>query len=131
MTASSSSAASAASTPSIPERIQENPTPPPVVLTGFSELNQPVSFERPIFDVDEITLDYRDDVLSFEFAALDFTAPEKQPLPLQAGGLRPGLGRPGHPRLVTFTNLDPGATPCVSRAPTTTASGTRRGWRWR
>ncbi len=91
-----------------PERISENTTVPPVVLTSFSKLNRPVKLGRPISDVEELVLDWRDSVISFEFAALDFTAPEKNQYRYMLEGFDDNWIDHGNRRRVTFTNLDPG-----------------------
>ncbi|MCP3912831.1 MAG: hypothetical protein GY713_17990, partial [Actinomycetia bacterium] len=60
-----------------PDRIVSNQHLPTVVVTAFTKLNRPVLFGRPVFDVEEITLGYRDYYFSVELAALDFTAMEQ------------------------------------------------------
>ena len=60
-----------------PDQIRDNPYLPPVVITSFRKLNREVFFDKPISDMDLIRLSYRDYVISFEFAALEYSAPEK------------------------------------------------------
>jgi ligand-binding sensor domain-containing protein len=60
-----------------PLDIRDNPYIPPVVITSFKKLNQDVSFNKPVTDIRDIQLSYRDYVFSFEFAALDYTVPEE------------------------------------------------------
>ncbi len=92
-----------------PDRIEPNTAMPPVVLTSFSKLNRPVRLERPIFETDEVALDHRDSIVSFEFAALDFTAPEKNRYRYMLEGFSDEWIDLGHHRRVSFTNLDPGS----------------------
>ncbi len=92
----------------LPEEIEPNPSVPPVVLTAFTKLNQPVPLNRPVFDVGKIALDYRDDIVSFEFAALDYTAPEKNRYRYRLEGFNNRWIDNGHRRRVDFTDLDPG-----------------------
>ncbi len=92
-----------------PDDVEPNTAMPPVVLTAFSKLNRPVTLERPIFATDEIALDHSDTIVSFEFAALDFTAPEKNRYRYMLEGLSDEWIDLGHHRRVSFTNLDPGA----------------------
>ena len=92
-----------------PNRIEPNTAMPPVVLTSFSKLNRPVRLERPIFETDEVALDHRDSIVSFEFAALDFTAPQKNRYRYMLEGFSDEWIDLGHHRRVSFTNLDPGA----------------------
>ncbi len=92
-----------------PDRIEPNTAMPPVVLTSFSKLNRPVRLERPIFETDEVALGHRDSIVSFEFAALDFTAPEKNRYRYLLEGFSDEWIDLGHHRRVSFTNLDPGS----------------------
>ncbi len=91
-----------------PERIESNDAIPPVVLTAFSKLNEPVTFDRPIFDVREISLGHRDSIISFEFAALDYTAPSRNQYRYRLEGFSADWIELGNRRLVSLTNLDPG-----------------------
>lgn len=91
-----------------PDQIETNSQVPPVVLTAFSKMNEPVRFDRPIFDVDTIPLSYRDNFFSFEVASLDFTAPRKNQYRYQLEGFNEGWISIGSRREITFTNLDPG-----------------------
>ncbi len=91
-----------------PDQIEANSHVPPVVLTSFTKINQPVRFERPVFDVERIELTHRDYSFSFELAALDFTAPERNRYRYRLEGFDDGWIENGTRRWVTFTNLDPG-----------------------
>ncbi len=91
-----------------PDQIEANPHVPPVVLTAFTKINQPVRFERPVFDVERIFLSHRDYSFSFELAALDFTAPQRNRYRYRLEGFDDGWIENGTRRWVSFTNLDPG-----------------------
>ena len=91
-----------------PERIKANSYVPPVVLTSFTRLNHPVRFDRPLSDVEEVALDYRDYFFAFEVAALDFAAPEQNQYRYKLEGFDAEWVDLGHRRRVTFTNLDAG-----------------------
>ena len=60
-----------------PDQVKDNAHVPPVIITDFKLYDEPVSFETAIFTIPEIELSYQDDFFGFEFAALDFTRPEK------------------------------------------------------
>ena len=67
-----------------PGEIAENKHPPTVVLTGFQLFNRatPIGIAgspltKSITESDELALTYKQSVFTLEFAALDFTAPEK------------------------------------------------------
>ncbi len=92
----------------VPDRIRDNPHVPPVVLSAFWKLNQKVRLEKPIWDTEQIELDYRDYVVSFEFAALDYTAPDQNRYAYKLEGFDEDWIEVGTQRRATYTNLDPG-----------------------
>ena len=91
-----------------PDRIETNRQPPSVVVTSFSKTGQSVSFERPVFEVEEIALDHRDYFFSFEVAALDYSAPEENRYRYKLDGFDTSWVDLGTRRQITFTNLDAG-----------------------
>jgi len=92
-----------------PENIKDNPYIPPVVITEFRKLNELVRFDRPISEVKELKLSYRDYVFSFEFAALDYTAPEKNKYAYKMEGLdKDWLYTDSGKRFANYTTLAPG-----------------------
>ncbi len=102
-----------------PDSIQNNPFPPPVVITDFQIFNKPALIDTPdvegritlkehISETDEINLSYQDYVFSFEFAALDFTNPEKNQYRYFMEGFDKHWIDAGNRQFVTYTNLDPG-----------------------
>lgn len=98
-----------------PDDIRDNLHRPPVVLTGFSIFNRPVSIRDPespltaaISRADEIRLSYADKVFSLEFAALDFTDPAKNRYAYRMAPFDDAWQDAGTNRLATYTNLDPG-----------------------
>ncbi len=92
-----------------PERIEADRPPPAVVVTSFTRGNRPARLGRPIFDVEEVALDHRDNFFAFELAVLDFTAPERNRFRYRLEGFDDGWIDNGHRRWVSFTNLDPGS----------------------
>jgi PAS domain S-box-containing protein len=92
-----------------PRRVRENGHVPPVVLTEVLKFNDPVDFGRPLTEVRDITLGYRDYVVAFEFAALDFTASEKNHYRHQLEGFDRQWVDSGTLRRATYTNLEPGS----------------------
>ncbi len=92
-----------------PSDIKDNPFIPPVVITSFTKLNEEVRFDRPISDIDEIRLTHRDYVFSFEFAALEFSAPDKNQYAYKMEGLDQDWVYADHEkRFATYTTLPPG-----------------------
>lgn len=91
-----------------PNLIKDNPNIPPVVITGFKKFNKEFWVGENISAVDELVLSYKDRVVSFEFAALDFTAPEKNQYAYMLKGLDEDWNYLGARPYVTFFNLDAG-----------------------
>jgi diguanylate cyclase (GGDEF)-like protein/PAS domain S-box-containing protein len=92
----------------VPEGIADNSHVPPVVLTAFTKLNQPVDLASPLDSIEELELHHRDYVIGFEFAALDFTEPEENRYRYQLEGFDKAWIDSGHRRVATYTNLPPG-----------------------
>ena len=105
-----------------PDSVKDNPYIPPVVITDFKILNESVQIannknilstdnfllEKSISETDTITLSYNDDVISFEFAALNYTMPEMNSYAYMMEGFDEGWVYSGTRRFVTYTNLDQG-----------------------
>ena len=98
-----------------PENVRDNPYVPPVVITSFKIFNKPVPIgaksvlKKAIPYVDSLTLSYRDNIFSFEFAALSYANSHKNRYRYKLEGLEPGWNEVGSKqRLATYTNLDPG-----------------------
>jgi ligand-binding sensor domain-containing protein len=99
-----------------PRDIRTNPHVPEVVLTGLQLFNQPVLAGAPgspladttITEAEALTLSYRDSVVTFEFAALDFVAPSKNQYKYKLEGFDAAWNEIGVRRFATYTNLPPG-----------------------
>ncbi len=98
-----------------PHEVQDNPHAPPVALTGFQIFNKPISHKTPdsplsqaISEAKEITLSYEHKVFSFAFAAMDFTAPEKNQYAYKMENFDADWHQAGTSRTATYTNLSPG-----------------------
>jgi len=93
-----------------PQNIQKNNHIPPIVLTGFRKFNAPDYLFNPVIsEINEIKLSYRDSIISFEFAALDFSIPSKNKYRYRMEGVDPDWVRSDSKvRFATYTNLSPG-----------------------
>ncbi len=101
-----------------PANLKDNPYPPEVVITNFEVFNKPVPVGRPvngrillnksITETTDIILPYRDRLISFEFAALHFVAPEKNRYAYMMEGLEKDWNQVEGRRYVSYTNLAPG-----------------------
>ncbi len=97
-----------------PGNIVTNDKAPSTVITGMTIFNEKVDqFSGDIFDkdlpyVEEITLSYKDYVFTFEFAALNFSAPEKNKFMYKMSGFNKEWINIGTRNFATFSNLSPG-----------------------
>ena len=95
-----------------PDRIKDNPFIAPVVITAFKRYNTDEAegvaiVEKGISARQDIKLSYKDNIISFEFAALNFRNPEKNQYAYQLQGYSEQWIQLGTKREATFTNLDP------------------------
>ena len=98
-----------------PDDLKENQFIPPVYITGFQVFNKPQIpgtkdsvLQNTITETESITLFYKQSVISFEFAALNFTYSEKNQYAYKLEGFDEDWIYAGTNRLATYTNLDPG-----------------------
>jgi len=98
------------------DKLPNNPTPPLVVLTAFELFNKPVKvggkdspLQKAIHVASSIALRHDQSVFGFQFAALDFTAPQKNRYAYQLDDFdRDWQYTDAIRRFATYTNLDPG-----------------------
>ena len=98
-----------------PEKIAENKNIPDILITDFKLFNKSVepSFEnsplvRNITETKTLTLSHKQSVLTFYFAVMDFTAPEKNQYAYKMEGFDKDWIFSGNKREATYTNLNPG-----------------------
>ena len=98
-----------------PAEILSNPVAPKVVITDLRIRNRSLEVSQPgsplqsaIYLAKNITLPYSDNMITFEFAALDFTAPEKNQYKFKLDGFDEDWVNAGNTNATTYTNLDPG-----------------------
>jgi two-component system, sensor histidine kinase ChiS len=98
-----------------PSEIRDNPQPPPVVLTGLRVGNRPLITrtdpERiPVVvpALTQVTFTHREDVITFDFAALDYSAPAKNAYRYTLEGYNNDWIDAGTNASATYTNLPPG-----------------------
>ncbi|MES1197811.1 MAG: ATP-binding protein, partial [Chitinophagaceae bacterium] len=102
-----------------PGDISINKTAPVVVLTDFQIFNKSVKvgetirdrvlLQKAIYETKEITLSHKDNVISIEFAALNFSNSEKNKYKYILNGFdKQWVLTDAKVRTATYTNLDPG-----------------------
>jgi diguanylate cyclase (GGDEF)-like protein len=92
----------------VPERLRFNERPPAVVLTGFLIFNAPADLGTSYASVSKIDLGHRDDVITFQFAALDFTAPGQNRYLYKLDGFDTDWVEADKTRQASYTNLSGG-----------------------
>ncbi|MFH1198152.1 MAG: two-component regulator propeller domain-containing protein [bacterium] len=91
-----------------PDRVRKNQIIPLIVLTKFHINDKEIFFDKAISHLKEIELDYTENNFSFEFAALDYTAPWKNRYMYKLEGFDPNWISSGTRRLASYTNIDGG-----------------------
>ena len=103
-----------------PDEIINNPYPPKIVITNFMILHNPVAvgydslwgrtiLEKSITETKRIELNHDDNIISIEFAALDYHIPGKNKYAYYLEGFDKNWAHTdANHRLITYTNLDPG-----------------------
>ena len=101
-----------------PDSIKESPYEAPLVITDFQIFDKdvPVSadghddspLKQDITETREITLSYKNSVISFEFASLNYVSPSKKRYAYKLEGFDKDWIYTDTRRAVTYTNLDPG-----------------------
>ncbi|RPI03464.1 MAG: hypothetical protein EHM64_12270, partial [Ignavibacteriae bacterium] len=98
-----------------PDRIRENKNIPRVIITDLLVFNKPVDMNAPdsplrshISQTEELVLSYQQSVVTFSFAAMDFTVPEKNQFAYIMEGFEKNWNYVGTKHNATYTNLDPG-----------------------
>jgi signal transduction histidine kinase len=98
------------------DTLVDNPTPPPVVLTEFELFNKPVKLggknsplQQAIHVASSIALRYDQSVFGFQFAALNYTSPQKNRYAYKLEHFdRDWQFTDATRRFATYTHLDPG-----------------------
>ena len=91
-----------------PEQLNNNPNIPPIALTDFKIFQKSAKLDTAIQFKKFITLSHHQNAFSFDFAALNFTNPEKNQYEYKMEGFHDDWINIGHARTVSFTNLEPG-----------------------
>jgi len=91
-----------------PQDVRANKQVPLIMLTGLFNAGQPIKSDTPVDENEGIEISYRDDVVSFEFAALDFADSAKNQYMYKLEGFDKDWINLGNRRTVTYTDLSDG-----------------------
>jgi serine phosphatase RsbU (regulator of sigma subunit)/ligand-binding sensor domain-containing protein len=103
-----------------PSGIKENPYVPPIVITGFRVFNKLIKpgvrgrsgrviLKKNISEAKKLHLSYKDRVFTFEFAALNFSLPEKNSYSYKMEGFDDEWVDSGANRSAAYNGLAPGS----------------------
>jgi signal transduction histidine kinase/DNA-binding response OmpR family regulator len=91
-----------------PKDIKDNAFIPPIVITAFKKFNKDAKLDTVITEKKLIELGYDENNISFEFAALNFSSPQKNQYAYKLEGLDKDWVYSGTRRFAAYPNLDPG-----------------------
>ena len=91
-----------------PLQLQESDAPPPLALTRVEVQNRPLRSDTAAHMLTRLELGHRDNVLTLEFAALDFTDPQRNQYAYKLEGFDKSWVKLGNKRRVSYTNLRAG-----------------------
>lgn len=102
----------------VPDSIRDNTIESPLVITGFQVFNQELTIakdendlsplKKAITETKQISLPYKNTVISIEFATLNYTQPESKQYAYMLEAFDKNWNNIGIRRMATYTNLDPG-----------------------
>ncbi len=91
-----------------PDSVKLNSEHQNVVLTAYKEFGKPVKFDRSVSTLEQIEISYQVDFFEFEFAALDYTAPDKTQYAYKLEGFDRHYNYIGNRHTASYTNLGGG-----------------------
>ena len=91
-----------------PERISRDDVPPDVAITRFLRQNTEVPLATPQGAVDSVEVQYRQNVLSFDFTAFDYAEPQLNTFSYRLEGFDTDWRTLRGSHTAIYTNLDPG-----------------------
>jgi len=91
-----------------PSRLSETGKPPRVALTRIEVMGVPTPGPVPYWLLERISLDYRANILSLDFGALDFSSPGRNRIAYRMVGLTDRWIDLGTQHRITLTNLESG-----------------------
>ncbi len=91
-----------------PKAVKEHQFVPPLIVTSFKIFDKEVKLDSTISEIHELQLSYRQNFFAFEFAALDYSNPEKNIYAYKLEGFDRDWIQCGNRRYANYTNLDGG-----------------------
>lgn len=92
----------------VPGKIRRSATIPPIVLSAYSPLQRLGVRYSGTPDEQPVTISHTDNYIALEFAALDYTSPDKNDYRYRLEGFDTEWQNPQTMRRITYANLSPG-----------------------
>ncbi len=99
-----------------PMTVEWNAQPPRILLSDILLYGEPLSGTTPPYLRDSLVLAHNENVVAFEFAATDYTAPDQNLYSVKLEGFDKNWSPPSTRSRATYTNLDPGSYTLKIRA---------------
>jgi ligand-binding sensor domain-containing protein/HPt (histidine-containing phosphotransfer) domain-containing protein len=91
-----------------PKAVKEHMFVPPLIVTSFKIFDKEVNLDTTISEIHKLQLSYLKNFFAFEFAALDYSNPEKNIYAYKLEGFDREWIQCGNRRYANYTNLDGG-----------------------
>ncbi len=91
-----------------PDSIKENKFIPPVYITSLTVAGEPKYFDKPLYEMIDIELQYNENDFSFDFVALNYINSQKNQYAYMLEGYDEDWNYVGNRRTAYYTNLSPG-----------------------
>lgn len=88
-----------------PEKIEDNPNPPPVRIISYKRFGKEVELDTMIYDKKVLELSWRQNFFSFDFVALAYQMPGKNKYSFKLEGVDENWSPPGTQRYASYTEL--------------------------
>ncbi len=91
-----------------PDSIPQNKNIPTIVLTDFRIFNKAFRLDTSIIEIKNITISYKENFFSFDYAALDYTNPTKNQYAYMLDGIDMDWNYVGNQMTANYTDIEPG-----------------------
>ncbi|MCD4730153.1 MAG: hypothetical protein K8R74_06115, partial [Bacteroidales bacterium] len=91
-----------------PDSIKENKLLPPVYITSLNVIGEPKYFDKPLYEMSTIELQYNENDFSFDFVSLNYINSQKNEYAYKLEGYDEDWNHIGNKHEAKYTNMSPG-----------------------
>jgi len=91
-----------------PDSLKDNTIIPPVYVTSLTVAGHQKYFDKPLYEMGSVDLQYNENDFSFDFVALDYINPNKNQFAYMLEGYDEDWNYVGNKRTANYTNMSPG-----------------------